>query len=91
MDAYEFIAQHEKLLAHFGRWPSFHDAEVHCLSLHRAAHTTTERDVPTLELHLRGWVLKEEVSDAGFCKLHGDAVIHFQFEGIFDLEIESLS
>ena len=91
MEAYEFIAEHKKLVAHFGQWPSFHDAEVHCLNLHRPAKTTTGGSIPTLELHLRGWVLKQEVSESGFYKLHGDAVIHFQFEGIFDLKIEGFN
>ena len=91
MEAYEFIAEHEKLIAHFGLWPSFHDAEVHSLNLHRPAQTATGRNIPTLELQLRGWVLKQEISDAGFYKLHGDAIVHFQFEGVFDLQIEGFN
>ncbi len=91
MEAYEFIEGHKEVVAHFGQWPSFHDAEVHCLTLHRPAKTTTGTAIPTLELHLRGWILKQEVSDTGFYKLHGDAVVHFQFEGIFDLQIEGFN
>ena len=74
MKSYEFISQHRMLIDHFGQWPDFHDAEVHSLTLHRPDLTTTDKLIPTLELKLRGWILKNDVATAGVCMLYGDAV-----------------
>ena len=43
MQAYEFIEDHHLVTNVFGRWPSFHDAEVHRVVLHR---TSEGRKVP---------------------------------------------
>lgn len=91
MKAYEFISEHEKVVAHFGQWPSFHDAEVQCLKLYRPPRTITGDSVPTLELHLRGWILDHVVSEPGFFKLNKDAVVHLRFEGISELRIQGFN
>lgn len=91
MKSYEFIAQHQMLIDHFGQWPDFHDAEVHSLTLHRPAQTTADKLIPTLELKLRCWILKDDVAATGFYTLHGDTIVHFLFEGIFDLQMEGFN
>lgn len=87
MEAHEFIVGHERVIAHFGLWPSFHDAEVFKLSLDR----TQGKPSPTLDLHLRGWVTTSEVAPEGHYKLQGDAVLHFQFEGISEVHVEGFN
>ena len=91
MEAYEFIDGHEQIIAHFGLWPSFHDAEVHRISLDRAQRDDSGKAKPTLDLLLRGWVMTSELSETGSYKRVGDSLIHFQFEGIFDLQLEGFN
>ena len=91
MEAFELIDGHAKLIAHFGMWPSFHDAEVHSITLSRPEKTTKGNSVPILDLQLRAWVMKANDSEIDFVKSHGDAVIHFRFEGVFDLTIEGFN
>jgi len=83
MEAHEFIEGHERVIAHLGMWPSFHDAEVFKLSLDRSSGNPA----PTLDLHLRGWVMTSEVTPDGHYKLHGDALFHFRFEGMDELQV----
>ncbi|MDR0674082.1 MAG: immunity 50 family protein [Zoogloeaceae bacterium] len=85
MEAYRFIEGFERVVAHFGMWPSFHDAEVLKLSVERTRVATALLSV--LDLRLRGWVMTSEVTEQGFYKLRGDAVFHFQFEGITNLRV----
>lgn len=79
------------MVAHLGMWPSFHDAEVLTLTVDCTHVATSEELSPVLDLHLRGWVMTSEVTEQGFYKLHGDAVFHFQFEGVTNLHIEGFN
>lgn len=91
MEAYEFIEGFELVVAHLGMWPSFHDSEVLKLVLHRTRVATENELSPVLDLHLRGWVMTSEVTEQGFYKLHGEAVFHFRFEGVTDLQVEGFN
>ena len=91
MEAHEFIQGFELVVAHLGLWPSFHDAEVLKLAIDRTCVATAKELSPVLDLHLRGWVMTSEVSEQGFYKLHGEAVFHFQFEGVTQLQIEGFN
>lgn len=91
MEAHKFIEGFERVVAHLGMWPSFHDAEVLKLTVDRTHVATSKELSPVLDLHLRGWVMTSEVTDQGFYKLRGDAVFHFQFEGITNLHVEGFN
>lgn len=91
MEPFQFIEGHERVISHFGQWPSFHDGEVHRVVLDRMSRSATGSYIPTLEVHLRGWIMTSEVSEAGPYKQQGDSVVHFLFEDIFDLEIEGFN
>jgi hypothetical protein len=91
MKAHEFIDNYELVIARLGMWPSFHDAEVLQLALARSHLGTSKALVPTLDLHLRGWVMTPEVTAQGIHKIHGDAIFHFRFEGISDLQLEGFN
>jgi hypothetical protein len=91
MEAHEFIEGFERVVTHLGMWPSFHDAEVLKLTIDRTNVVTSKELSPVLDLHLRGWVMTSEVTEQGFYRLHGDAVFHFQFEGIANLRIEGFN
>lgn len=90
MEPYEFIENNERVITQFGRWPSFHDGEVHRIVLNRMSQTASGRYMPTLELHLRGWILTSELTEDGLCK-QADSVVQFMFEDIFDLELEGFN
>ena len=91
MRPHEFIEGHEHVIAQFGLWPSFHDGEVHRIVLSRTTRSPRGAFVPSVEMHLRGWVMGPELTAEGIYKKHGDAVVHFLFEDIFDLEIEGFN
>ena len=91
MQPHEFIEGFEEIIARFGQWPSFHDGEVHRIVLERTRRSPSSSYIPTLEIHLRGWIMGPEVTDEGFYKLHNDSVVHFLFEDIFDFELEGFN
>jgi hypothetical protein len=91
MEAHRFIKDFERVVAHLGMWPSFHDAEVLKLAVDRTNVATGEELSPVLDLYLRGWVMSSEVTKEGFYKVHGDAIFHFQFEGVTNLHIEGFN
>ena len=91
MEPYELIEDHEKVIGHFGQWPSFHDGEVHRIVLDRMNRSASGSYTPTAEVHLRGWVMTADVNAGGLFKVENDAVIHFLFEGVFDFELEGFN
>lgn len=85
MSSYQAIIGHEQVLAHFGMWPSFHDAEVHRIILERTERTEAGREIPTLELTLHGWV-------SGPSSLQErQAIVRFFFEDVFDVQLEGFN
>jgi len=91
MEPYEFIEGHEKVVARFGMWPSFHDGEVHRVVLDSTSTTLTGARMGSVDIHLRGWILTGEVTDKGYYAQVHDSVVHFRFEGVFDLELDGLN
>lgn len=91
MEPYEFIEGHEKVIARFGQWPSFHDGEVHRIVLDRMNRSASGAYIPSVEVYLRGWIMTSEVTEAGYYKLVNDSVVHFRFENIFDFELEGFN
>lgn len=91
MDAYLFIDGHERVLETFGRWPSFHDGEIHRVVLDRMTRTPSGRCVPCLELLLRGWIMTSEVTPEGYYKTEHDSVVHFVFEQVSELELDGMN
>lgn len=57
MNVYHVIADHQVVLDVFGQWPSFHDGEVHRVVLDRTYNLADDCYYPSIELHIRGWVL----------------------------------
>jgi Immunity protein 50 len=62
------IVGSEKLTSIFGRWPSFHDAEVHEIHFWRR-HVDTEAKVynfPVLTVKIHLWLTTNEVNERGY-------------------------
>ncbi|MCA3133854.1 MAG: hypothetical protein ING70_16560 [Rhodocyclaceae bacterium] len=91
MEPFSLIAGHEEVLAVFGRWPSFHDGEVHRLLLDSTRTDERGSRYPSIELALRGWNLTSQVSDEGFYKMECDSVVNLLFEHVYDLELDGLN
>jgi hypothetical protein len=70
------------LIDWFGRWPSFHDAEI--IDLHLA------RGAPS-RLRLATWLMSGEVDANGRYCLEREAIVTFVFTGISDLELANFS
>jgi hypothetical protein len=91
MEPYESIEKHELVVATFGQWPSFHDGEVHRIVLDRMSRSPSGSYIPTIELHIRGWIMRSEVTENGFYEVEHDSVVRFLFEDIFNLELEGFN
>ena len=91
MQPHEFIEGYGEVIARFGQWPSFHDGEVHRIVLDRTSRSSAGSYIPSVEIHLRGWIMGPEVTAEGFYKLSNDFVVHFLFEDVFDLELEGFN
>jgi hypothetical protein len=88
MQAHEFISGFELVIATFGQWPTFHDAEVRQLTL----EVTGQRDSdPTAELVVHGWTMTNELDERGFYKLLNPSLIQFHFEGVADFAVDGLN
>lgn len=91
MKPYEFIDGYEQVIATYGRWPSFHDGEVHRIVLDRMTRSPSGSYIPAFELHVRGWIMRPEMTDSFTYKLEHDSIVCFLFEDIFDLELEGFN
>jgi len=91
MQPFSLITGHEEVLAVFGRWPSFHDGEIHRLLLDSTRTDARGSRFPSIEVALRGWNLSEHVSDEGFYKTKADSVVSLLFEHVYDVELDGLN
>src|SRR5262245_49699525 len=71
-----------EIVSWFGRWPSFHDAEVLQLHLDRTAKSY---------LHIHAWNMTDRVNDTGVFETEKHAVVTFTLEHVSDLELSDFS
>jgi len=91
MLSYQIIENNQLVLDRFGRWPSFHDGEVLRLVLDSTRKGLNGKNIPTVELLLYGWNMKDEISDSGFYTLENESAVHFLFEEVSDVELDGLN
>ncbi|MED5595457.1 Imm50 family immunity protein [Janthinobacterium sp. P210006] len=91
MEAYEFIENHELVLAAFGRWPGFHDGEVHKMLLDRTRQLPNGKYYASVELFIRGWNMVGPATNEYLYRLENDSLVHFLFEHVSDLELDGLN
>ena len=91
MEPFSLIAGNEEVLAVFGRWPSFHDGEIHRLLLDSTRTDENGLRYASIELALRGWNLTPHVSDEGFYKVECDSVVNLLFEHVYEVELDGLN
>ncbi len=73
----DLIDNAEKLTQIFGRWPSFHDAEVVRVVLDR-----TGAEGPTLETSIHVFDMSSEVDARGFYVLQNHTLVTLKFSGV---------
>jgi hypothetical protein len=79
-----FVFGAEKLTSIFGRWPTFHDAEVMTLWLDRSG--------PCLRLRMTVFeALHDQVDDRGFYRKINECVVTLRFEEIRELVLSDFN
>ncbi len=78
----------ELLTAVFGRWPSFHDAEVVRLALERSE---PYGDGPDLVADVHAFEMTDEVSPDGSYVLRRHVLVTFRFRGIANVHIKAFN
>lgn len=86
MDGHSRIDNASAVIDVFGRWPSFHDAEVHWMKLDRAG--AFEDDIgPMVEALVHAFEMTSEVDSGGYFRLRNHVLVHFRFCEVVDLEL----
>jgi len=87
------IKGREKLLAIFGRWPSFHDAEVMEIRLARKPKERREKRDRGVELlaRIHTWDMTNEVDSSGYYVLKNHTFVTFRFSGVEELKLEGFN
>jgi len=84
MDGIERIAGAEDLVAIFGYWPSFHDAEVLWVRFDRRPFGDGQ---PTLEALVHAFEITSEVSADGYYVLRHHVLVHLRFRDVVELRL----
>lgn len=82
VDAIHDLPGAQALIEWFGRWPSFHDAEILSVSLDRTG---------TSCIRLHTWDLTGEVDAKGYYLLRNHVVVSFLLDDVADLELVGFS
>jgi hypothetical protein len=80
------IANAEALTEVFGRWPSFHDAEIHCIRLDRGTAGS-----PSLEADIHVFEMTADVAPDGYYVLKNHTLVTIRFGGIDQLELDGFN
>lgn len=91
VEAYAFIENNSAVLDVFGRWPSFHDGEVHRVVMDRGRRHENGTCYPSIELTIRGWNVTSGVTGDGLYRLEADSLVHFLFEEVTEVEFDNLN
>jgi Immunity protein 50 len=70
-----------KVIARFGHWPSFHDAEVLRFALDRQGSSG-----PFAEMLIHTWLMTSEVDPQGFYVLQKHTLVRLLFEELLECE-----
>jgi len=90
VEAVELIAGAKQLVAVFGYWPSFHDAELLWLRLDRRAHSDGCYG-PTLETLVHAFEMTSEVDADGYYVLRHHVLVHLRFLDVMELRLDGFN
>jgi hypothetical protein len=80
----------EQLTTLFGRWPSFHDAEIVRVELDRAA-VSDHASGPTLTLDIYAFEAGPEVAPNGQYVLRNEALVSFRFLEVYQVALDGFN
>lgn len=80
----------EQLVAIFGYWPSFHDAEVLWLQLDRQS-LKKGRYGPTLEILVHTFEITNEIGADSSYLLRHHVLVHFRFNDVASLQLDGFN
>jgi hypothetical protein len=89
VESVERIAGAEQLVAAFGYWPSFHDAEVLWLRLDRRSHGGGYG--PTLEALVHAFEMTSAVGGDGHFVLRQHVLVHLRFHEAVELWLDGFN
>jgi acid phosphatase family membrane protein YuiD len=81
----DIVSGTELVVAHFGAWPSFHDAEVTAVTMSRRGPEGFSG--PTLSFAVHAFLTTAEVDDAGYFRAVRHAVVTFAFFNVSSVEL----
>lgn len=90
MEEVDRIAGADRLMAVFGYWPSFHDAEVLWMRLDRCANSDKCYG-PTLETLIHTYEITNEVGPDGYYVLRNHVLVHLRFIDVVELRMEAFN
>ena len=82
------IAGAEQLVAIFGYWPTFHDAEVVRFCLARSADFA---DGPLVEADVHVFEITDQVTPNGLLALRHHSLVTFRFTGVDSLQVSEFN
>lgn len=83
------ISGKEQVLERFGRWPSFHDAEVLRINLDR--RDPEQRRFPTLEIAIHCWERSENLLASGHFETSNHSLIHLRFRNVSKVDLKDFN
>lgn len=86
----EGIRGAEQLIAVFGYWPSFHDAEVLRVALSREG-TGVDHRSPWLELDVYAYDTDGTLTPDGYYRLTNEVIVSFRFHGVDAVKLEDFN
>jgi hypothetical protein len=89
VDVVELIDGSNKLVAVFGNWPSFHDAEVLWIKLDR--HPVPGHIGPTFDAVIHAFEMTSEVNSQGCYVLRNHVLVHLRFRDVVGLQLDGFN
>ncbi len=93
VDPSSIIQNSNKITEIFGYWPSFHDAEIHSLSLSGgvADPCDPECESPKLDLKVHLWEMTKEVTKENWIVLAKHTLAELRFRNVEQLELSNFN
>jgi hypothetical protein len=83
MEIPTYIRNHLTVVQFFGRWPSFHDANV--------ISYEPKSEPESLSFTLHTWLMTDQVDAKGFFVLRNHALVSFRFGDLHDIDMDAFN
>jgi len=92
-DPSHLIKNSSKITDVFGYWPTFHDAEIHSLSLSGDVvdPCDPEWECPMLDIKVHLWEMTDEVTKEGWIVLAKHTLTEMRFQNVEKLELSNFN